>query len=49
MRFFLPMFGLLGFDYELAGSYYAGQGLKNASRLLSCLALSRNKTLKIKI
>ena len=33
MRFFLPMFGLLGFDYGIGiDRIEAGQGLKNASR-----------------
>lgn len=33
MRFFLPMFGLLGFDYGIGlDRIQAGQGLKNASR-----------------
>jgi outer membrane protein insertion porin family len=40
MRFFLPMFGLLGFDYGVGlDRIQGGAGLKNASRFTFMLGV----------
>ena len=40
MRFFLPMFGLLGFDYGVGlDRIQGGNGLKNASRFTFMLGV----------